>query len=287
MDLRRIGLFYGLALVGPVGVHLAVRAFGVDWTGLAPVVGGLVAMLAPVVAAMVTNRASGRPVTDALGLAPAFNLLLLVAVLVPLVAEVLTVSIGFAMPGASFDPSIGGFVDRLAPLVPPGELDALRAALTSLPLHPVLLSLPQVVVAGATINAVAAMGEEAGWRGFLQAALRPLGFWPAAAIGGAMWGAWHAPILLLGSPTLGEGLLASAVFVGVCLGIAPWLAHLRERGGSTWHAAVAHGTINAAAGLAMVVTAGHDAVWTGTGGVAGMLAWAAMTLALAFVRGWR
>jgi predicted O-methyltransferase YrrM/membrane protease YdiL (CAAX protease family) len=57
-----------------------------------------------------------------------------------------------------------------------------------------LVSLPLGVLATALFT----FGEELGWRGWLLPALRPLGVWPSLLASGAVWGLWHAPVILLG-----------------------------------------------------------------------------------------
>ena len=59
------------------------------------------------------------------------------------------------------------------------------------------IALGSVIVAP-FLNSVFAFGEEYSWRGFLLPQLLPLGRWPAHLIGGAIWGLWHAPLVLMG-----------------------------------------------------------------------------------------
>ncbi|MFW6136657.1 MAG: CPBP family intramembrane glutamic endopeptidase, partial [Candidatus Aminicenantaceae bacterium] len=56
----------------------------------------------------------------------------------------------------------------------------------------------QGLAAGVTANAVAAFGEELGWRGFLQKEFSGFGFRKASFLIGVIWGIWHASLILLG-----------------------------------------------------------------------------------------
>ena len=80
------------------------------------------------------------------------------------------------------------------------------------PLAMVLVTLVQGASLNAVINAVFAVGEEAGWRGFLQPQLQQ---WlgckvKASIVGGVIWGAWHWPVMLLAAYDGTNALLAYA-----------------------------------------------------------------------------
>ena len=122
-----------------------------------------------------------------------------------------------------------------------------------------------VLVYGPVINLFFAIGEEIGWRGFLYPALRQrMSTLPACLLVGAIWGLWHTPINLMGHnygtsypgfPWLG--------ILGMCLfttSAGTFLAWLSERSGSLWPAALAHGTINAAAQVALLFRGAEGAV---------------------------
>ena len=113
----------------------------------------------------------------------------------------------------------------------------------------VLIQIVQALLLGPLINVVFAMGEELGWRGFLLPRLLPLGQWKALIFSGIIWGVWHAPAIAQGHnypdhPIL--GILLMTVFC-VLLGIIIGWMYLNTR--SPWVAALAHGSINAWAGL--------------------------------------
>lgn len=124
----------------------------------------------------------------------------------------------------------------------------------------VAIQLVTAVIAS-PINALAAVGEEIGWRGWLLPRLMPLGTVPAIVISGVVWGAWHAPLLLLGYNYAGaSGWLAIACMCGMCVAIGAILSWLRLRSQSVWPAAIGHGAINAAAGFYLILgTAGQTA----------------------------
>ncbi len=117
--------------------------------------------------------------------------------------------------------------------IPAGTLVALQAG--SVLLAPVF-------------NAPFALGEEIGWRGYLLPRLLPLGQVRALVISGAIWGAWHAPVILLGynypkAPVRGVfQMIVFCVVMGILLG---WS---RLATGSVWPAVIGHGALNGSAG---------------------------------------
>ena len=105
----------------------------------------------------------------------------------------------------------------------------------------------------APLNALAALGEEAGWRGWLLPRLLPLGLLPALLVSGVIWALWHAPLILLGYNYAGApGWLALLCMTGLCIPMGAVLAWLRLRSGSVWTAALSHGAFNAGAGVMLM-----------------------------------
>jgi membrane protease YdiL (CAAX protease family) len=121
------------------------------------------------------------------------------------------------------------------------------------------------------VNAVAGLGEELGWRGFLLRELSHMGFWRSSVFIGLIWGVWHAPVILQGHnypqhPV--EGVFMMIIF---CLLLSPLFSYTRIKSGSVIAAAIMHGTLNATGGLSIMVVEGGDDLVTGVTGVAGFI----------------
>jgi len=172
----------------------------------------------------------------------------------------------------------------LSVLIGTGKLDlsfgTMRQVLaqypTSMPVQTlILVQMLQGLLLGPVINVIPAMGEELGWRGFLLPRLLPIGQWRAILISGAIWGIWHAPVILQGynypqHPVWGVLLMTiSTMLLAV---IFSWL-YLKAR--SPWVAAVAHGSLNAWGALPVVfLAAGFDTAFGGI--IISMTGWIVM-----------
>jgi len=169
-----------------------------------------------------------------------------------------------------------------------GFADVLQAGpATAVPLPPlgvlVAAQLLAVPVAAATVNAVAAFGEEIGWRGFLVPALRRYGTWPALLISGAVWGLWHAPIILLGYNFGRTDITGVLLMTAGCVAWGVLLGWLRLRSGSVWPAVFAHGAVNAAAGLPALLYAAGTRPDPALAFVLGASGWTACTVVAVFL----
>lgn len=135
-----------------------------------------------------------------------------------------------------------GYTHLLASAVPAG---------TPLPPTVVLIAAQaaSIPVAAATINAVAAFGEELGWRGFLVPALRRFGTWASLLVSGVIWGVWHAPIILLGYNFGRTDVSGVLLMTGGCVVLGVLFGWLRLRSASIWPAVFAHGAFNASAAM--------------------------------------
>ena len=117
------------------------------------------------------------------------------------------------------------------------------------------------LVVGSLQSLLSATGEELGWRGFLVPTLaRTMSFRRTAIVSGAIWAAWHVPLIIFadyngGTPSW-YSTLCFAVMV-VSMGFP--FAWLRLRSGSVWPAAILHASHN------LFVQAFFDRVTVDTG----------------------
>jgi membrane protease YdiL (CAAX protease family) len=155
-----------------------------------------------------------------------------------------------------------------------------------IPLTPAMIVLLQTIAAltvAPFFNSLFALGEELGWRGFLLPRLMRsgIGQWTALVTSGAVWGVWHAPIILLGHnypdhPRLGVLLMTVfCVLLGVLFG---WL-RLASR--SVWPSTIAHATLNAVAGLPLVLLTPFNFALGGM--LTGAVGWIPLALLIAWL----
>lgn len=110
------------------------------------------------------------------------------------------------------------------------------------------------IIYGPFINMFFAFGEEVGWRGFLYPKFnKQFSKAKTHLIMGLIWGIWHTPINMMGH-NYGVGYFGYP-FTGIvvmCIftfSTGVILSKLCEKSGTVWTAALAHGSINAPAGI--------------------------------------
>ncbi len=191
----------------------------------------------------------------------------------------------------------------------------LAAVLDQVPLDPKVLYVVQVVQAvllAPILNAIPALGEEWGWRGWLLPRLlgdpavsppaagepgtvepgavepgavepgavepgtgewRPARVWPALVLSGVIWGLWHAPLTLKGYNYPALGAWAAVLFVGFCVIFGALLGWVRLRSRSVWPAVAAHASVNATTGLALLLGDAADPPNPALAGISGIVGW--------------
>lgn len=133
------------------------------------------------------------------------------------------------------------------------------ATLNSITQRPVayILLIILTAIGASFINMFFALGEEAGWRGFLYPVLKErIGKRKAVILIGIIWGLWHTPVNMMGY-NYGTsypfypltGILAMCIS---CIALSAWCAFLMETTGSIWAPSLFHGAINAIAAIGLV-----------------------------------
>ena len=195
----------------------------------------------------------------------------LVAWLLPVVMVFLCVLVNGLMPGVELKYSAEQLINQYH--VPEDQQDLVREQFEKLPAWLMVVStVLSGLLAGITVNAVAAFGEEFGWRNYLVNALRGKKFWPAALFIGIVWGIWHFPLILMGHNYPNEpqwGVLLMVVFC-VLAGVLELYFVLKTK--SMIVAAVMHGTINAVSGMTIYFTLGGNDFLNGMTGLSGFIA---------------
>lgn len=237
-------------------------------------------MFIPMIMAIVLQKFVYKDSLRILGINFKVNRWWLVAWLLPLFLSLLTLGISLIMPGVQFSPGMEGFVARLSGTLTPEQLDMLKTQIASAPYLIFVSALIQGLIYGPTINAVAAFGEEYGWRGFLLKQYSYLGFWKMSLIIGIIWGFWHAPIIIQGYNYPQNPVLGVFMMIGFTVLLTPLIVYIRIRSGSVITAAIMHGCINATAGLSLLFTTGGSDLTVGLMGLAGFIAMAIVNLVL-------
>ncbi|MBO4918168.1 MAG: CPBP family intramembrane metalloprotease [Bacteroidales bacterium] len=237
---------------------------GIDYQSVWGFLFATVYMFFPLISVLLTQLVTGeKPLSD-IGISFRLNkwwwLGWLVIIPLPIL---LSIPVSALFPGVS----IGADTDSLKQ-----TMDAMQAQGLSLgPWGVGIITLLSGFVAGLTINALFAFGEESAWRGFLHRLLKGKGFWKECLIIGVIWGIWHAPIILMGHNYPSHPVAGVFMMVAFCMLVTPLMVFIRERSGSVIMAAIAHGTINALGGLPIVYLIGYKELLSGITGLAGFI----------------
>ena len=229
-------------------------------------------MFIPMVVAIIVQKyILGEPLKGPLGISFKLNRWFLVAWLLPVMIAFATLGVSLIFPGIEYSPEMAGIFERFESVLTPEQLQQMKTQADSFPVHPFWIGLLQGLVAGITINAVAAFGEELGWRGFLQKELGYLGFWKSSFFIGLIWGVWHFPIILQGHNYPEHPLAGVFMMIIFTLLVSPIFSYVRLKAKSVIAAAIIHGSINATVGLPLMVLKGGSDLIVGVTGFAGFI----------------
>ncbi len=131
-----------------------------------------------------------------------------------------------------------------------GALEQFEAQGLTMPVY-LLISSIQAVTYAPFLNMFVALGEEVGWRGAMYPYLKEkFGTTKGRILGGAIWGAWHWPIMILagyeyGKDYMGAPVLGPVVFCICTVAMGILLDYVYEKTESIWLPSLMHGAINA------------------------------------------
>jgi uncharacterized protein len=182
-----------------------------------------------------------------------------------------TLGISLLFSNVSFSPDMAGMMKRFEAMLSQEQLEQIRQSIETFPVHPFWITVLQGLLAGITINAVAAFGEELGWRGFLLKQFKEMSFLKASLTIGFIWGIWHAPIILMGHNYPQHPQLGVLMMTIWCLLLTPLFLYVTIKSGSVIAAAIMHGTLNGTAGIAIMLIEGGNDLTVGMTGLAGFI----------------
>jgi membrane protease YdiL (CAAX protease family) len=238
-------------------------------------------MFLPLVAALIFDRIVYKNnLVDSWGLKFKFNRWLFSPLVFILILVVLTIAVNLMFPGIRLELN---HVEAAKNLMSPEQFEAVRIQFESIPATLFfLMQILSAIIAGYTINAMFAFGEEVGWRGCFLTTFEGKPFWQACIFTGAIWGIWHAPLILLGHnypehPQIGVGMMTLW-----CILLTPMFIYVRVKTKSIYGASFLHGFLNALAGLPLLLIIGGNDLTNGVTGASGMIALVIINAALLF-----
>jgi membrane protease YdiL (CAAX protease family) len=275
LERRRIGVFlaaaFGVSWLTALGIYLTGGLTDspelVAGITLATVLLPSAYMFGPAVGNVVARLATGEGWSNLrIRPTPSAWPYYLAAWLLPAALTILGGALYFLLFPAQFDPSMANLAEQL-------EAAGVEMSVEVL----LVIQVGAALTIGPLINTIFAFGEEFGWRAYLLPKLLPLGVRRAVLLHGIIWGVWHWPIIAMGYnygfdvPVFPlSGMLAFCLFT---VGVGTVLAWLTVQEGSVWPASLAHGAINAVAGITVLFLASQPNLLLGptpVGVVAGL-----------------
>jgi len=241
VDIRRVSEFL-------------VLTFAISWGGLTVLyfadvdigssagqgIGSIIFMGAPAIAAITLLRFHRAAIRKGTGLYLGRIRWIVLAWIAPVGLTATMIGVGLALPGTKFRTEYSAFLLELGFT----EADAVAtiAELEQTGVSVVVLLVGLGLVLGATLFALAALGEEIGWRGLLLTELAPLGFWKLSLWTGVVWGIWHTPLILLGLQFPNQPVVGIFMMTVATVTLSPIYTYLTVRAQSVLAATFFHGS---------------------------------------------
>ena len=280
-DIKKAALFIGLTFFFNYLLVILYIALGGKWVMPGSLFIATIYMFVPMTMAIVVQKFIYKePIKQPLAISFKLNRWFWVAWLLPMIIAFATLGVSLFFPGVEYSSEMAGMFERLKSVLTPEQLKQMESQAAALPIHPIRIGLLQALIAGITINAVAGFGEELGWRGLLQREFSYMGFWKSSGIIGAIWGVWHAPIILQGHNYPQHPLAGVLMMVIFTLLLSPIFSYVRLKAKSVIAAAIIHGSLNATVGLSIMVIKGGSDLTVGVTGLSGFIVLALVNICL-------
>jgi membrane protease YdiL (CAAX protease family) len=235
---------------------------------------GMFYMLIPALVAYLLQKFRYKQsVTGSLFISFKLNKWFVYALLLPFLLIFISFLISLLLPDVHFTLNAEGIIERYKESMPPEQIEKIQQQVgKQSPVLFFLLMIVQAFVAGCTINALFAFGEELGWRGYMLYHLKHWSFLKVSAFTGIIWGIWHFPFILQGHNYPYHPIAGVFLMIIFCVLISPLLTYIVIKSKSVIAAAIFHGSINAFGGLPLVYLVGGDDISVGIMGYSGFIA---------------
>ncbi len=245
----------------------------VPFSGIYAVIIGAGYMFLPLISVLITELVIFKSFNkEQLQISFKLNRWFILAIFLPPLVGFMAIGIALLLPGVQYDPSMSAMIEKFAATMTPEQLDQMNQSMAKLPFHPLWITVIQGIVAGLSINAVAAFGEEIGWRGFLVKEMQGMKFITAAIIIGTIWGLWHAPLILQGHNYPQHPQAGVIMMTAWCILLTFPFLYITLKSKSVIAAAFMHGTLNGTAGIGIMVLKGGNDLSVGVTGFSGFIA---------------
>ncbi len=277
--ISKINLFYILITVISLAVAGLFYLLGGELNSTAGLIMASSYMFIPTVVTLIIEKLIYKEnIKKSLLISFKLNKWFLVAWLIAPVIAFGAIGVSLLFPDITFSLGMEGMFERFADVLTVEQMQEMRDSAESMFIHPVWIALLSGLFAGITINAFFGFGEELGWRGFLLRQFNNQSFIKASLITGFVWGAWHFPIILMGHNYPTYPFVGVLMMIAWCILLSPLFLYITIKAKSVIAAAIMHGTLNATAGISLMVLSGGSELIIGVTGIAGFIALIVITL---------
>ena len=261
---------YSIILCVVSWVYAAIMIFGLDVKNpsdnpMKYTICASLYMLLPLMTAVVLQMINKEKLTSTGLLRFKIRWSWLVAWILPVVIVLLTIFVNTLLPGCEYNTDMSS-------MIPVDSIPEEQREMLSMFMNPTVMIVVTIVsglFAGVTINALFAFGEEYGWRNYLVSALKEKKFICASVFIGIVWGLWHFPLILLGHNYPQHSVVGVFMMVVFCVLASFVETYFVLKTKSVFSAAIFHGTINAVAGLNVIMVKGGNDLLNGMTGLSG------------------